>query len=94
VQPIPFPHHADSANRLLIWTPDQIIPVSCMFIIGLLTDTLSISIVIGLILSWAYTRYSSGKPDGFLLHAAYWYGMLPLPARSAINPFNRRILPK
>jgi conjugal transfer pilus assembly protein TraL len=93
MEPLPFPHHADSKARLLIWTPDQVIPMACMFVVGVLTDTLTLSIVVGFVLSWAYTRYSEGKPDGFLVHVAYWHGLAPLRARCALNPFLRRILP-
>lgn len=90
---IPFPRHADNAQRILIFTPEQIVPAAMMFVIGLVTETLAFSVAIGIGLSWAFMKYSEGKPDGFLLHAAYWYGLFPLKARSAINPFLRRIDP-
>lgn len=89
-----FPKYADDKARLMMWTVDQIIPVAMMFLLGLLTSTLSISVLIGLFLSWLYTKYSAGKPDGFLLHAGYWSGLFPLKGRVFINPFHRRILPK
>lgn len=94
MEPIPFPHYASTAKRILMWTPDQVIPLCCMFLIGLMTDTLTFSLLVGIALSWVYSKYSAGKPDGFVLHALYWFGLVPLKARSAINPFNRRILPK
>lgn len=94
METLQFPHHADEKQRLLMWTADQIIPMSAMFIVGLLTDTLTYCIPVGFLMSWAYSRYSAGKPDGYLLHAAYWHGLAPFKARSAINPFHRRILPK
>ena len=89
-----FPKFADDKPRLMMWTVDQIIPLAAMFGLGLLTGTLSISILIGFGLTWAYTKYSAGRPDGFLLHAAYWSGLVPLKGRVFINPFHRRILPK
>lgn len=93
MEPIPFPTYADTAQRLLIWTPDQIVPAAAAFGIGIVTDSVTLSVPIGLLLSWAYSKYSAGKPDGYLVHAAYWYGLLPIKSRAAINPFIRRILP-
>lgn len=77
-----------------MWTPDQVIPMASMFIIGLVSDTLTFCIPIGFFMSWSYSKYSAGRPDGFVIHAAYWYGLVPLKARSAINPFHRWIHPK
>lgn len=94
MESLEFPHHADEAQRLLMWTPDQVIPMAMMFIIGLVTDTLTFCIPIGFLLSYLYTKHSAGKPDGYLMHAAYWYGLAPLKGRAMINPFHRRILPK
>ena len=68
--------------------------MASMFVIGLVSDTLTFCIPIGFFLSWSFSKYSAGKPDGFIMHAAYWYGLVPLKARSAINPFHRRINPK
>jgi len=90
---IVFPRHADNAQRILIFTPEQIIPAAAMFMIGLVTETLAFSIAIGIGASWLFAKYSEGKPDGFLIHAAYWYGLFPLKARSAINPYKKRIDP-
>lgn len=90
----PFPHHVKDKERLLIWTPEQLIPFCCMFILGIVTDMLTLMAPIGLVASWLYSRYSDGKPDGYLMHMAYWYGLATLKGRGFINSYHRRILPK
>jgi len=41
----------------------------------------------------AFTRYRDSRPDGFLIHMAYWYGILVPKGRSILSPFHRRIFP-
>jgi conjugal transfer pilus assembly protein TraL len=40
-----------------------------------------------------YGRYRKIRPDGFVLHALYWAGLLPLAGSTCPNPFIRRFLP-
>lgn len=94
MQQLQFPHYADSGNRILMWKADQFFPMFVMTFIGIATNSLTYTFPLGLLMFWAYGKYSAGRPDGYLLHAAYWYGVLTIKARCAINPFNRRILPK
>lgn len=89
-----FPHHVKDKERLLIWTPEQVIPFAGMFALGIITDMLTLFALLGVLASHMYTRYSDGKPDGHLIHMAYWYGFAKLGGRSFINPYHRRILPK
>ncbi len=89
-----FPHHVKDKERLLIWTPEQLIPFSGMFMLGIITDMLTTMGLAGFAASWAYTRYSDGKPDGYLIHMAYWHGLASLKGRGYLNPYHRRILPK
>lgn len=88
-----FPRYADEAQRLLMWTPDQIMPLLVMFLVGMLTNSLGLCILLGLGFSWLYSKYSAGKPNMFVLHYLYWHGIVPIKARCVTNPFLRRILP-
>jgi conjugal transfer pilus assembly protein TraL len=40
-----------------------------------------------------YRRFRDGRPDGFILHAIYWVGLLPTKAKTIPNPFIRSYLP-
>ena len=90
---IQFPRHLDAPQRFLFWSADQIIPFATMALIGMATKTLMICLLIGGVLAWAFARYRDSRPDGHLQHMAYWYGVLPLKGRSAMNPFARRVFP-
>lgn len=91
---VPFPRDIDAPQRFLFWTFDQMVPFSTLVVVGLMMEMLFVSIILGAALSWAFARYRDSKPDGFLQHAAYWYGLLPLKGRAVLNPFQRRIYPQ
>jgi len=89
-----FPRYLDAPPQVLFWTLDQVVPFATMALIGMATKTLGLCLVIGGVFAWAFARFRDSKPDGFLPHIAYWYGVLPLKGRAAINPFQRRIYPQ
>jgi len=64
-----------------------------MAIVGMVTDTLLMSLLIGGILGWGFARFQGSKPDGYLQHLAYWYGVIPLKGRAVMNPFVRQVWP-
>lgn len=88
-----FPRYLDAPTRILFWTLDQIVPFSTMALVGMLTKKLLICLVLGGLISWGLTKFKDSKPDGYLMHMLYWYGLLPLKGRSFLNPFFRRIYP-
>lgn len=91
MEKLEFPQYADDAVRLLMWTPQEIIPMATAFVFGIASDQMLICLSLGLAFSWMYSRYSAGKPEGYVLHWLYWKGVVPLKGRSFINPFVRRI---
>ena len=88
-----FPRHLDAPARILFWTVDQIVPFSVLMMIGMLAGSLFTCCLIGLGIAWGLSRFRDSRPDGYLQHMAYWYGVLPMKGRSAINPFERIVLP-
>ncbi|TOF20049.1 conjugal transfer protein TraL, partial [Vibrio parahaemolyticus] len=49
--------------------------------------------LLGLVTTKLYRRFRDGRPDGFILHAIYWAGLLPTKAKTIPNPFIRSYLP-
>lgn len=94
MQAIPFPAHLDAPQRFLFWTADQAVPFAVMAFVGMATENLMICMFIGAGLGWGMGRYRDSQPDGHLMHAAYWFGILPLSGRACLNPFERRIFPQ
>jgi len=88
-----FPRYLDAPQRFLFWTVDQIVPFATLALIGMLMKMLFVCVILGAILSWGFARFRDSRPDGYMQHFAYWYGLLPLKGRSCINPFSRLIYP-
>jgi conjugal transfer pilus assembly protein TraL len=92
-QAVEFPRHVDDPPTLLLWRMDDLVPVMSMVIIGILLNQLTLFAVLGLVLVRFYGRYRDSRPDGYVLHWAYWLGVLPATARTCPNPYIRRWLP-
>jgi len=94
MDPIPFPNHNDAPQRVLLFSADQVVVFSAFFLLGMLTDFFFTFLIIGFVVAKLFTRYRDSQPDGFLVHAAYWYGIPgAMKGRNVLNPFLRRILP-
>lgn len=93
MDPIQIPTHLDAPKRLLFWTVDQVVPFAVLFVVGMMAGKLFLGILGGIVLSWMLEKYKNSRSDGLMQHFAYWYGVVPLKGRSAINPFIRRIFP-
>lgn len=89
-----FPRHMDQPTRLLFWTIDQIVPFSTLMLVGMITGTLLTSCLLGIAIAWGLSRYRDSRPDGYLQHMAYWYGVVPMKGRTALNPFERKVYPQ
>ena len=89
-----FPRYLDAPQRFLFWTVDQIIPFAMMAMVGMIADMLMVCLGIGALMAWGFARYRDSRPDGHLQHLAYWYGIMPLKGRAALNPFARSVFPQ
>lgn len=93
MDPIVVPNALDAQKRLLFWTVDQVVPFAFLFVIGMMAGRLFVGIVAGVALSWGLEKFKNSRSDGLMQHFAYWYGVVPMKGRAAINPFVRRIFP-
>lgn len=90
---IRIPRHVDLPQLILAWTIDEILPLVVLLVVGIVTDWFVSCLALGIALLTLVRRFRESKPDGYLLYWLYWHGLLPLRARSTINPFQRRIDP-
>ncbi|MGE0383527.1 MAG: type IV conjugative transfer system protein TraL [Gammaproteobacteria bacterium] len=88
-----LPRHVDDPPQLLLWSADELVPVALGLVIGILVDRLLLLVALGLLTAYFYRRFKDQRPDGYLLHALYWHGLLPLRGRGAVNPFRRVFYP-
>lgn len=93
MQRIELPRHLDDPQRLFLWQADEVIPFTAVLGVGMFTRTLGISLVVAIALLMLLRRYRDARPDGYLLHMLYWYGIWPVKGHTFINPFQRRVLP-
>lgn len=82
-----IPQHIDGPIHLLLWPLDVWIPTFVGLASGFFIGALFLSSVLGVVGSLLFKRFSDGRPDGFLLHFLYWYGLYPTKGHSMKNPF-------
>ncbi|WP_234911526.1 type IV conjugative transfer system protein TraL, partial [Vibrio anguillarum] len=72
---------------------DEMAPILLGLVIGIFTGNALVLCLLGLVTTKLYRRFRDGRPDGFILHAIYWAGLLPTKAKTIPNPFIRSYLP-
>jgi conjugal transfer pilus assembly protein TraL len=93
VDSIPLPKYIDDPITLLIWSADEFVPFSAVLLIGMLMGQLTMALIFSALVIKAYRRFRDNRPDGFPLHVAYWWGLLPSSAISVPNPYIRKFFP-
>lgn len=88
-----IPRQVDDPPHVLLWSAEELAPVAFGLAIGMVTGKALVFSLLGLLIAKVYRRFSDGHPDGFLLHALYWYGFIPSRSRTMPNPYARRYLP-
>jgi conjugal transfer pilus assembly protein TraL len=72
-EPTKIPAHIDEPPYLLFWRIDEVLPIGVGPVAGILLAQLTICLGTGLVPARIYRRYCDNRPDGYLLHAIYWY---------------------
>lgn len=88
-----IPRQVDDPPHVLLWSAEELAPVAFGLAIGMVTGKALVFSLLGLLIAKVYRRFSDGHPDGFLLHALYWFGFIPSRSRTMPNPYARRYLP-
>lgn len=87
---IDLPAHVDEPPHFLLWSADEMAPIVLGLMFGMFTGNALLLTLLGVALTRVYRRFRDNKPDGFLLHAIYWAGLLPSRASTVPNPFIRQ----
>ena len=90
---IDVPTFLDAPKRMLFWTIDQIVPFAIFCVGGMMIGKLFYGMVVGVVMSWAVDRFKNSRSDGLILHFAYFYGLIPMKGRAAINPIVKTVPP-
>lgn len=91
--PTQIPRHVNLPQQIFFWSTDELIPFSVLFIVGMVTGMLLQGLLAGVALMVFLRRFRDSRPDGYLLHRLYAWGLLPVKGNAALNPLHRRILP-
>ncbi|HQN01032.1 MAG TPA: type IV conjugative transfer system protein TraL [Candidatus Hydrogenedentes bacterium] len=73
-----IPRYIDDQPKIFFWDLDVFLIFSTLLFMGILTDYLLSSLVVGATIGYLFTKFKAGKPDSYLFHALYWHGFLRL----------------
>lgn len=91
MEPIEIPRYVDDPPHVLLWSAEEMAPVFLGLAIGMVMGAAFMLFCLGLAVAKIYRRFSDGRPDGYMLHALYWFGFpITGKAMSAPNPYIRR----
>jgi len=93
VKTIELPKYIDEPPQILMWRIDDLVPVIVLMVIGILANHLLPFLLVGFVGIRFYRRFRESKPDGYFLHALYWYGVFSLRGYAVPNVFARVFIP-
>jgi conjugal transfer pilus assembly protein TraL len=93
MQPVPIPRYVDEPVTLLLWRADEFVPFFLVIAFGMLLGQLFPALLLSWVLVRAYRRFRDNRPDGVVLDALYWYGLLQGYGVPRLNPWIREYYP-
>lgn len=85
-EPVKIPAGIDDPPYVIFWRLDEVLPIGIGLVAGVLLAQLIICTLAGVVLARFYRRFCDNRPDGYLLHAIYWY-------MGAISSKKTRVMP-
>jgi type IV conjugative transfer system protein TraL len=94
MEPVRLPNRIDEPRYFIMWRSDELIPLATLFFFGLYVDQLILCTVFGLAATVGARRFRSNQPEGVVMHAAWYFGLVPIMKGTCLRfPLLRRILP-
>jgi conjugal transfer pilus assembly protein TraL len=84
-----IPPTVDAPPQLLGKDMDEVAVVSLLFMFGIMSGQLLVSVISIFFVSKAYKKFRGGVQEGYLIHMLYWSGIYIPKTPSVINPFVR-----
>lgn len=81
METVVIPDYIDELPQFLLWETDEIAPMMIMFMIGIITQTLTFTIIPAYLVTKLYQRYKAEHLAGHLIHLGYRIGIFPLNRR-------------
>ncbi|QSV17592.1 type IV conjugative transfer system protein TraL [Photobacterium ganghwense] len=92
MKPVEIPRRIDDPIHALLWSLDELLPISIGMVVGVMLGKAAICTLIGFGITNLYKRFRDNHPDGYMFHSLYWFGVMG-GSRSMINPYIRRLYP-
>lgn len=94
MKPIRMPRELDDQMYILFWSADELLPGLAVFITGVLVNQKLLCLLVAIVVTKIFRKLKEGNPDGYLLHAAYWCGLIGAGRSFSMpNPFIREFVP-
>ena len=90
---IKIPDRLDEAPQMLLWTMDELLPPIFLFAVGVIFKSPFLYGLVGFAGSYVYRKFRESKPDGYIIHMCYYYGLPLFSEKKMPNPFIRRFFP-
>ena len=94
MKPIRMPRDLDDQMYILFWSADELLPGLAVFIVGVLVNQKLVCLLISIIATKLFRKLKEGSQDGYLIHVAYWLGLIGSgKSHTMPNPFIREFVP-
>jgi len=93
MEPVNIPTEIDSPQLVLLWSLDEFVPFMIFMVAGNFLNHFFMGLGAGWVVSHLYRRYKNTRPDGYLLHLLYWFGLAKLSGLTVVDPYRREYLP-
>lgn len=71
-----IPRYIDSQQQFLFWELDEFCVCSGLFMIGILSDTLTVMCIVIYFVTNGMARMKNNTLDGLLFHLCFWLGLV------------------
>lgn len=88
-EPYEMPRFVDEPKQFFLWSADEFVPMMIATFIGVVVEQLFISLCLGFAVSRLYRRFKDSRPDGYVQHIFYWWGLYTPKSRTITHPFIR-----
>jgi conjugal transfer pilus assembly protein TraL len=90
---IDLPRGIDESAQFLLWPMEEAVPFFLLTGVGIISEHLTACLALAWVSVRLLRRYRDSRPDGYLYHTLYWWGLTPAKGYSLRNPYQRRFLP-
>lgn len=88
-----IPTEIDTPQQVLLWSLDEFAPFMIFMVAGNFLNHFFLGLGAGWVVSHLYRRFKNTRPDGYLLHLLYWFGLTQLKGLTIADPYQREYRP-